>query len=135
MHNHSRYADTLISDVLHVTHTYAQELTALPRPTLSSDVKERLLRPAKRNERDSKILSQTTQNPSVKRGQYKSAPDSNGNGNGNCHGRPTLSRRYYVAADDGQEWPPELSAYNIKFAEALERIKRRHDSVVTTVGT
>lgn len=116
---------------------YAQsfeELTALPRPTLSSDVKERLLRPARRNERESKILSQTTQNPSVKKGQYKSAPDSNGNGNGNGHGRPTLSRRYYVAADDGQEWPPELSAYNIKFAEALERIKRRHDSVVTTVA-
>lgn len=116
---------------------YAQsfeELTTLPRPSLSSEVRERLLRPARRSEKDSKILSQTTLNPSVKKGQYKSAPDSNGNGNGNGHGRPTSSRRYYVAADDGQEWPPELSAYNLKFAEALDRIKRRHDSVVTTVA-
>lgn len=117
---------------------YAQsfeELTTLSRPHLSSDVRERLLRPARRNGKDSKILSQTTQNPSVQRGQYKSAPDRNGNDDGNRNDRRiSSSRRYYAAADDGMEWPPELSAYNIKFAEALERIKRRHDSVVTTVA-
>jgi len=44
------------------------------------------------------------------------------------------TRRYYVPADDGEDWPPELNAYNKRFAETLERIKRRHDSVVTTVG-
>ncbi|KAF2803554.1 pyruvate dehydrogenase kinase-like protein [Mytilinidion resinicola] len=117
---------------------YAQsfeELTTLPRPTLSAEVKERLLKPVRRNGKDSKILSQATQNPSVQRGQYKSAPDRNGNGNGNGNDkRITSNKRYYAAADDGQEWPPELHQYNIKFAEALERIKRRHDSVVTTVA-
>jgi pyruvate dehydrogenase kinase 2/3/4 len=46
----------------------------------------------------------------------------------------TSSRRYYAAADDGGDWPPELGAYNTKFAETLEKIKRRHDSVVTTVA-
>jgi pyruvate dehydrogenase kinase 2/3/4 len=79
------------------------------------------------------------------KGQYKSAPSQNGNGNGNGNGAQSAntserrvissSRRYYSAADDGQDWPPELSAYNTKFAETLEKIKRRHDSVVTTVGT
>jgi hypothetical protein len=44
------------------------------------------------------------------------------------------SRRYYVPSEDSEDWPPELNAYNKKFAETLERIKRRHDSVVTTVG-
>jgi len=116
---------------------YAQsfeELTSLPRPSLSKDVKERLLRPARRNGR---TLDRTYQNPSVQKGQYKSLPEhknGNGNGNGNDHKVPTSSRRYYVAADDGGGWPPELSAYNLKFAEALEKIKRRHDSVVTTVA-
>lgn len=45
-----------------------------------------------------------------------------------------MSKRYYIASDDGNEWPPELNAYNIRFAQALEKIKRRHDPVVTTVG-
>ncbi len=46
----------------------------------------------------------------------------------------SASRRYYASADDGQEWPPELHDYNKRFAKVLEGIKRRHDSVVTTVG-
>jgi pyruvate dehydrogenase kinase 2/3/4 len=111
-----------------------QELTSLPRPSLAQDVKERLLKPANRPT-DSKILSQVTQNPSVKKGQYRSAPDTNGNGNGNGHEKKSAqSRRYYVPADDGEDWPPELNQYNKHFAETLEKIKRRHDSVVTTVA-
>ncbi|KAF2464958.1 alpha-ketoacid dehydrogenase kinase [Lindgomyces ingoldianus] len=121
---------------------YAQsfeELVDLPRPSLPSDLKERLLRPARRNGKDSHLTSRATQNPSIVRGQYKSAPDhhyASGNGSGSSREikGSTSSRRYYAAADDGGEWPPELSAYNLKFADTLEKIKRRHDSVVTTVA-
>ncbi|KAF2678664.1 alpha-ketoacid dehydrogenase kinase [Lentithecium fluviatile CBS 122367] len=119
---------------------YAQsfeELVKLPRPNLPSDVKERLLRPARQSGSQSSILSRATQNPSIVKGQYRSAPD-NGSNNGSGYGKEikgsTSSRRYYAAADDGKDWPPELSAYNFKFAETLEKIKRRHDSVVTTVA-
>ncbi|EUC39025.1 hypothetical protein COCCADRAFT_21753 [Bipolaris zeicola 26-R-13] len=121
---------------------YAQsfeELVELPRPQLSSEIKERLLKPAKKSG-DKNLMSKPTQNPSIRTGQYRSAPTSNGNHNGNGNGNGITkevkgaSRRYYVAADDGQDWPPELSAYNTKFAETLEKIKRRHDSVVTTVA-
>jgi pyruvate dehydrogenase kinase 2/3/4 len=117
-----------------------QELVQLPRPNLSSDIKERLLKPAKRSAEQG-LIGKATQNPSIKQGQYRSAPGTTGNGNGNGNGNgsreikgTTSSRRYYAAADDGQEWPPELSAYNTKFADTLEKIKRRHDSVVTTVA-
>jgi len=118
---------------------YAQsfeELVQLPRPNLSSDIKERLLKPAKRNGKDQALMGKATQNPSIKQGQYRSAPENgNGNGNGSREVKgATSSRRYYAAADDGQEWPPELSAYNTQFADTLEKIKRRHDSVVTTVA-
>lgn len=54
--------------------------------------------------------------------------------NGSGFAGKSASRRYYAAADDGQEWPPELHDYNKRFAKVLEGIKRRHDSVVTTVG-
>ncbi|KAF9737977.1 hypothetical protein PMIN06_011679 [Paraphaeosphaeria minitans] len=115
---------------------YAQsfdELTNLSRPNISSEVKNRLLKPAKKAE----LTYKGSQNPSIRPGQYRSLPETaNGNGNGNgkeVKGAAT-ARRYYAAADDGQEWPVELAAYNTKFAEALEKIKRRHDSVVTTVA-
>ncbi|KAL8951586.1 MAG: hypothetical protein Q9222_002441 [Ikaeria aurantiellina] len=110
---------------------YAQsfeDLTTLRRPTITSEVRERLLKPAKSD--SSKALSQTTANPSVKQGQYRSSPQTNGNGNG----KGVASRRYYASADDGADWPPELHDYNQRFAKSLEGIKRRHDSVVTTVA-
>jgi len=113
---------------------YAQsfeELTTLPRPSVGTEVKERLLKPAKSS--PDKELSKTTHNPSVKKGQYTSRPE-NGNGNGGSEKRNNSLRKYYVPADDGNEWPPELDAYNKRFAQTLEKIKRRHDSVVTTVA-
>jgi len=120
---------------------YAQsfeELVELPRPNLSSEIKERLLKPAKRNGNGhNNLMGKATQNPSIKQGQYRSAPEHNGNGNGAGSREvkgSSSSRRYYAAADDGQDWPPELGAYNTKFADTLEKIKRRHDSVVTTVA-
>ncbi|KAI4137406.1 MAG: hypothetical protein LQ341_005151 [Variospora aurantia] len=111
---------------------YAQsfeDLTTLKRPTLNQEIRERLLKPARQ---DSRALDKTTANPSVKQGQYRSLPQTNGNGNGN--GKGSSSRRYYASADDGGDWPPDLHDYNQRFAKTLEGIKRRHDSVVTTVA-
>ncbi|KAF1821090.1 alpha-ketoacid dehydrogenase kinase [Dissoconium aciculare CBS 342.82] len=103
-----------------------EEITTLPKPTLSTEVKERLLRPAKTNGK--RILSETTENPSIKPGQYRS------NVSGVEHEkRPPNSRRYFTAADDG-DWPPELQDYNARFSQTLDKIKRRHDSVVTTIA-
>ena len=142
MRSHSKYATDSIPEprlpplprlrfVAHLT-DIDQDITTLPRPDLRADIKERLLRPSKQNGAYSKILSQTTENPSVKRGQYQSGPISNGSGYGGNARRS--SRRYFASADDGNDWPPELSDYNKRFSKTLECIKRRHDSVVTTVG-
>ncbi|KAF2173046.1 hypothetical protein M409DRAFT_62675 [Zasmidium cellare ATCC 36951] len=124
---------------------YAQsfeEITTLPKPNLSTEVRERLLKPIKSNNKTSRILSETTQNPSIRPGQYKSdvkglksgEDKENGNGNGNGQAKKTAARRYFTAAEDGNDWPPELSDYNTRFAQTLEKIKRRHDSVVTTIA-
>ncbi|MCJ1304526.1 hypothetical protein MMC08_007339 [Hypocenomyce scalaris] len=109
-----------------------QDITTLPRPNLNSEIKERLLRPPKRSGSNSKVLSQSTENPSVEKGQYRSVPNSNGDGGGGPAKGST--RRYFASADDGNDWPPELNDYNKRFAKTLEGIKRRHDSVVTTVA-
>ena len=116
---------------------YAQsfeDITKLPRPALPKDVRERLLRPSKPNARESKILSETTQNPSVRQGQYRSLPKSHGKENGNGNGGKSSTKRYFAATEDSGDWPPELADYNQRFAKTLEGIKRRHDSVVTTVA-
>ncbi|EEP81438.1 hypothetical protein UREG_06303 [Uncinocarpus reesii 1704] len=132
---------------------YAQsfeEIISLPRPTLSQEVRSRLLRPSRQPGREPKVLEEATQNPSIKDGRYRSSTTSilpqtkdycingngNGSGNGNGHSKHRVSgnRRYFVAADDGGEWPPELRDYNNRFASTLHHIKRRHDSVVTTVA-
>lgn len=107
-----------------------EDITTLPRPNLPPGVRERLLRPMKQNGRESKILSQTTHNPSVRQGQYRSQ-QTNGNGDGGGKGS---SRRYYASTDDEGDWPPDLNDYNKRFSRTLEGIKRRHDSVVTTVA-
>ncbi|KAK4902600.1 [Pyruvate dehydrogenase (acetyl-transferring)] kinase isozyme 2 [Elasticomyces elasticus] len=114
---------------------YAQsfeEITSLSRPGLSAEVKERLLKPAKANGK-SRILSETTQNPSVKPGQYKS--NTTGvNSDENSRRKSNGLRRYYSAGDEEGDWPPELNDFNTRFGKTLEKIKRRHDPVVTTVA-
>ncbi|ESZ96848.1 pyruvate dehydrogenase kinase [Sclerotinia borealis F-4128] len=109
---------------------YAQsfeEITTLPRPQLSTDVKEKLMKPAKINGKPSKILAEATQNPSIMRGQYS----SNGNGK---ETKSAATRRYFATVEDSTDWPPELHDYNQRFAQTLNHIKRRHDGVVTTVA-
>ncbi|KAK3046711.1 hypothetical protein LTS18_013304, partial [Coniosporium uncinatum] len=134
--NHSKYVSTRLRGLQSGRiNQVLQELTSFPRPSLTQEVKDRLVKPMKANGRESKILSQTTHNPSVKKGQYTSAPaQRNSNGSGHGSAADKNSRRYYFATDDGQDWPPELGQYNIKFSDALEKIKRRHDGVVTTVA-
>ena len=94
-----------------------------------------MLRPLRQNPQEPKILSQTTQNPSVKKGQYRSIPNPNGSqvSNGGTKAA-TTARRYYASGEDDGDWPPDLNEYNKRFAKMLEVIKKRHDSVVTTVA-
>ena len=79
------------------------------------------------------LLSEATPNPSIDEGQYSSW-NGNGNGNGSTKGRYPAARRYFAMVDDIGDWPPELQLYNQRFAQTLNRIKRRHDSVVTTMA-
>ena len=68
----------------------------------------------------------------MEKGRYTS--QVNGSNGSNSNRGQSSSRRYYASTDDEGSWPPELNAYNQKFAKTLEGIKRRHDSVVTTVA-
>ncbi|TAQ84095.1 hypothetical protein B7494_g7584 [Chlorociboria aeruginascens] len=121
---------------------YAQsfeEITTLPKPQLAKDIRDRLMRPTKYNGKPSKILTEAISNPSVEKGQYTSSPwqqngSGNGNGNGNGDSKKSAVRRYFATVEDGEDWPPELQDYNQRFSNTLNHIKRRHDSVVTTVA-
>lgn len=109
-----------------------QEITTLPRPELSGQVRERLLRPSTfSNNGAAKMLSEAIPNPSIDEGQYASYH----NGNGSSAGRKQqATRRYFAMVDDSNDWPPDLKAYNQRFSQTLKTIKRRHDGVVTTMA-
>lgn len=117
-----------------------EEIINVPKPSLSKEVKNRLMRSSRGNGGESKILSETTWNPSVREGQYRSSPVPLANGNGhdnhglNGKGKAVGARRYFVPSDDRGDWPPELDDFNQRFAKTLKHIKRRHDGVVTTVA-
>ncbi|KAI9653769.1 MAG: hypothetical protein M1829_001132 [Trizodia sp. TS-e1964] len=115
---------------------YAQsfeEITTLPRPSLARETRDRLHKPVKLAG-PSTVLEQATQNPSVVPGRYRSSPwPAGGSEVAGVKARAPV-RRYFASVDDGLDWPPELSAYNKRFAQTLEVIKRRHDSVVTTIA-
>ena len=90
------------------------------------------MKPAKNNGKTSRVLSETTSNPSVPQGKYRSGGKHDGDMEKAAAAR---ARKYYSAADDANgDWPPELDDYNGKFARTLEKIKRRHDGVVTTIA-
>lgn len=115
-----------------MTHGILQEIIQLPKPNLSGEVKERLLKPARENGRRKGGPPEASQNPSVKPGQYKSGGDHEVDSE---KAAAAKARRYYSVADDSNgDWPPELNDYNSKFSSTLEKIKRRHDGVVTTVA-
>lgn len=105
-----------------------KEIIDLQKPSLTTEVKERLSKPNRTNGRASRILTETSPNPSIKPGQYRSQP------NGSEKKIPSSTKKYFSAADDNGAWPPELNDYNTRFANTLEKIKRRHDSVVTTMA-
>ncbi|KAK3711332.1 [Pyruvate dehydrogenase (acetyl-transferring)] kinase isozyme 2 [Vermiconidia calcicola] len=112
--------------------SHAQEITQLPKPNLSTEIRERLMKPARNGGRNSRVLSETSANPSVKPGQYKSGGNQDKDSE---KAAAAKARKYYSAADDSTgDWPPELNDYNTKFKDTLEKIKRRHDGVVTTVA-
>ncbi|KAL3962313.1 hypothetical protein ACCO45_003836 [Purpureocillium lilacinum] len=111
------------------------EITQLPRPDLSRDVRDRLMKPSKHAGRGIlQQLSEATPNPSIDEGESSGWGGLTKNGNGNGSKARSLSRRYFATVDDTGDWPAELQLYNKQFAQTLHKIKRRHDGVVTTMA-
>jgi pyruvate dehydrogenase kinase 2/3/4 len=78
-------------------------------------------------------LSEATPNPSIIEGDGSGWGGLQAGGNGNGKSR-SYARRYFAMVDDNGDWPAELQLYNQRFAQTLHKIKRRHDSVVTTMA-
>ncbi|KAF5654955.1 pyruvate dehydrogenase kinase [Fusarium heterosporum] len=119
--------------VIKVKDWYAQsfeEITQLAKPKLPSDVRSRLMKPSKALGRNAFRLPAATPNPSIDEGESDGWGGlQNGNGK-----NKSLTRRYFAVVDDSSDWPADLHLYNQRFAQTLHHIKRRHDSVVTTMA-
>lgn len=96
-------------------------------------MRERLTKPPSHGNSRSYQLSEATPNPSLQDAEASGWGGLTANSNGNGKAR-SVARRYFAVVDDLGDWPPELQLYNKKFAQTLHKIKRRHDSVVTTMA-
>lgn len=106
---------------------YAQsfeDLTTMEKPKLTTDIRNML----KGTGNSAATLPQTTKN--LNTDIY--AP-SNSSKNGGMRKSVPVQSRYYGKVEDVR-WPPEITSFNDKLAKNLNIIKRRHDSVVTTMG-
>lgn len=104
---------------------YAQsfeDLTTLERPKLTSEIRSML----KGNGSNGASLPQTTRNLTTD--QYATGQRAS-----SMRKSVPVQSRYYGKVED-VTWPPEITSFNDKLAKNLNIIKRRHDSVVTTMG-
>lgn len=104
---------------------YAQsfeDLTTMEKPKLTAETRGLL----KGNNSGATSLPQTTRNLNT------DVYTSNSKTNGLRRSVPVQSR-YYGKVED-VTWPPEITSFNDRLAKNLNIIKRRHDSVVTTMG-
>lgn len=72
-------------------------------------------------------------NPSVRNSQLNTSPWQQARIENDVK-RAATTRKYFAIVEESDSWPPELHDYNLRFGHTLNCIKRRHDSVVTTVA-
>ncbi|PKI84795.1 hypothetical protein MVES_000820 [Malassezia vespertilionis] len=128
--------------IVKVKNWYAQsfeELVDFPAPRLPEALQRKLSKLITvETERDS---VPSVPNPSLQSdaqledGVSKTHLDSNGQAQGCAiKGRPILNYGLQTKLLDDIKWPQEVLDYDTRFTQCLERIKRRHDAVVTTVA-
>lgn len=129
--------------IIKVKNWYAQsfeDLVSFPAPRLSESIQRRLARAP--IETPSEELK-TTPNPSLEENTLLDDGTSKKHLTVNSQratDAPPILKRWPVLNYgfstwlDDIEWPQELMEYNENFTRCLERIKRRHDAVVTTVA-
>ncbi|PWN93548.1 alpha-ketoacid dehydrogenase kinase, partial [Acaromyces ingoldii] len=129
--------------IVRVKNWYAQsfeELVQFPKPKLPESIQKQLAASVSQNAAG---LSSSTPNPTLseeaatmEEGNAAAAFSSGDgiNGNGASKKRVPLEHRYYTDHRGIKNWPPEIHDYNESFTRCLEKIKKRHDAVVTTVA-
>lgn len=127
-----------VPSILKVKNWYAQsfeELVSFPTPRLPESIQRRFNKA--QFEAVSREDLESTPNPSLQANALLEDGISKlhltRQNRGNERRRPII--HYGTQAKmDGLEWPRELIEYNENFTRCLERIKHRHDAVVTTLA-
>lgn len=102
-----------------------QELTSIETPKLPKEIKMKLFNPA--NKQKIKVPVHTS-----KADIGIHAEQSHYNENQVSSSMPT--RQYYNEVESGVQWPSEIQNYNTHVTQTLQKIKARHDGVVSTVA-
>ncbi|CCU77197.1 unnamed protein product [Blumeria hordei] len=119
---------------------YAQsfeQITTLPKPHISMDIRNRLTRSSLTKNKSYQLVAgvRSSYDPMSERCNSHLWHEDTATNDVVMDGKKVLGkRRYFAVVEDSNGWPPELHDYNQRFGNTLNSIKRRHDSVVTTVA-
>ncbi|WFD34585.1 [pyruvate dehydrogenase (acetyl-transferring)] kinase [Malassezia cuniculi] len=121
--------------IIKVKNWYAQsfkDLVEFPSPRLPESILRQLssLSTSEVDEVEARPNPSLQANAALEDGVSKAHLDSAGTV---VRRTPVLAQRDYARLSE-INWPPEVEDYNEQFTRCLERIKRRHDGVVTTVA-
>lgn len=118
---------------------YAQsfdELTSIPLPQLTNDVRKKLFNPSKRAKLVVPVGSTRPKSGlgiHAEQSPLNSSQDDVYNSSVNRI-QSQSTRQYFATVEEDIQWPPEVQNYNRVVSHALQRIKARHDGVVSTMA-
>ncbi|CAO3651435.1 unnamed protein product [Cunninghamella blakesleeana] len=121
--------------IIKVKNWYAQsfeDLIELKPPSLSNEARDQLRSLASKSS-ETYTLPASIPNPSLKSSYSTTASAVSSSSNPTSYPSVPIGHRYYTNLESFH-CPPEITTYNKQFVSTIEKIKRRHDPVVTTVA-
>ncbi|KAJ1806682.1 [Pyruvate dehydrogenase (acetyl-transferring)] kinase isozyme 2, partial [Coemansia sp. RSA 2599] len=119
--------------VLRVKRMYIDSFNELINfPKVSERIRDAVKEATVQGSTQRKHLSGNSQNPSLV--DHSGSAAANGARSMSSHWIPSIQHRSYHYEVKPTELPVEVSEYNRSFVKTLEKIKRRHDPVVTTLA-
>lgn len=142
--------------ILRVKNWYAQsfeELTTIPVPNLDKETRDHLYKNNKKENVKVSIPTSGSNNGTWDRNDIAIKPEGGmksafsldpspedwqaegfRTGINNIGASTTHNRKYFAAVDPNVNWPPEVRQFNELVTQRLQKIKARHDGVVSTVA-
>lgn len=133
------YGLNKMPSIIRVKDWYSQsfeELTSIPTPSLSADIKRLLYHPRSKQKISVPVQlnhQRLRTDLGIKGEESSSSQQMKAAGQNSISSSPS-GRQYFSEVETNVQWPVEVQGYNRQVTKILQKIKARHDGVITTVA-